>query len=47
MECVPHKLSEQEFWTQFFQSHYFHLDHLYSGQSGLFADIAKHEENGG
>ena len=28
LQHVPHNLSETEFWTKFFQSHYFHRDRL-------------------
>lgn len=40
-ETVPHKLSEAQFWTKFFQSHYFHRDRINTGSKDLFTDCAK------
>ncbi|KAJ6221021.1 hypothetical protein RDWZM_006833 [Blomia tropicalis] len=42
-ECVPTKLSEEEFWQRFFQSHYFHRDRI-SSMKDFFHDCAKHDE---
>nr|CAD7400591.1 unnamed protein product [Timema poppensis] len=41
LEYVPHKLSESEFWTKFFQSHYFHRDRINTGTKDLFTECAK------
>ncbi|CAB3374326.1 Hypothetical predicted protein [Cloeon dipterum] len=41
MEYVPHKMSESEFWTKFFQSHYFHRDRIHSGNKDIFTECAK------
>ena len=45
-EYVPDKLSEAEFWTKFFQSHYFHRDRINLTSKDLFADCAKSDEQG-
>ena len=41
MEHVPIKLSETDFWTKFFQSHYFHRDRIHAGIKDLFTECAK------
>ena len=34
--------SEQEFWTKFFQSHYFHRDRVHAqGTTDIFVECAK------
>ncbi|KAI1297311.1 General transcription factor IIH subunit 1 [Halotydeus destructor] len=45
-ENVPHKLSESEFWTKFFQSHYFHRDRVFAGSNkgDFFAECARFDE---
>lgn len=39
-EYVPDKMQESEFWTKFFQSHYFHRDRIVSGKD-LFSECGK------
>lgn len=47
-DYVPHRLSDSEFWTRFFQSHYFHRDRVLTGASSskndLFADCDQSDE---
>lgn len=40
-EHVPAKLSESEFWTKFFQSHYFHRDRIMAGTKDIFTECGK------
>ncbi|CAG5125187.1 unnamed protein product [Candidula unifasciata] len=43
-EAVPHLVSESEFWTRFFQSHYFHRDRHALASKDIFTECAKIDE---
>lgn len=44
-ECVPAKLTESEFWTKFFQSHYFHRDQVSSGLKDIFVECGRIDDS--
>lgn len=44
-ECVPLKLSESEFWTKFFQSHYYHRDRITTGLKDIFVECGKIDDS--
>ncbi|KAI1733133.1 tRNA synthetase class II core domain (G, h, p, S and t) domain-containing protein [Ditylenchus destructor] len=45
LELVPHEMNDQEFWTKFFQSHYFHRERSAEvNPNDPFADCVKMDE---
>lgn len=40
-ENVPAKMTESEFWTKFFQSHYFHRDRIAGATKDIFAECGR------
>lgn len=44
LEYVPDQMSEEDFWKQFFQSHYFHRDRINIAKDELFADCARQDD---
>ena len=46
LEYVPSHLTESEFWTRFFQSHYFHRDRINFSNKDLFAECAQNDDHG-
>lgn len=44
LEHVPDKLTEAEFWTRFFQSHYFHRDRINTSTKDIFSECVKIDE---
>lgn len=46
-DLVPDQLTEQDFWTRFFQSHYFHRERAVDRSAeNIFGDSAMLEEKG-
>ncbi|KAK9891589.1 hypothetical protein WA026_015549 [Henosepilachna vigintioctopunctata] len=44
LDNVPAKLSESQFWTKFFQSHYFHRDRKYAESKDIFTECGKMDD---
>ncbi|CAG9856270.1 unnamed protein product [Phyllotreta striolata] len=44
IDNVPSKLSESQFWTKFFQSHYFHRDRKYAESKDIFTECGKMDD---
>nr|CAG4649250.1 EOG090X04EN [Scapholeberis mucronata] len=44
IKCVPHKMSEEDFWKKFFSSHYLHRDKNITDAKDLFTDCGKQDE---
>nr|XP_053633417.1 general transcription factor IIH subunit 1-like isoform X1 [Cherax quadricarinatus] len=42
-EYVPHRMTEPEFWTLFFQSHYYSV-HTTSSMENVFSECSKHDD---
>lgn len=45
VDCVPLKLTESEFWTKFFQSHYYHRDRITAGLKDIFVECGKIDDS--
>jgi transcription initiation factor TFIIH subunit 1 len=45
IESVPLKLSESEFWTRFFQSHYIHRDRITTGLKDIFVECGRIDDS--
>ena len=45
-ENVPAKMTDEEFWSKFFQSHYYHRDRVFtsSAKGDIFAECAKEDD---
>nr|CAH7730426.1 unnamed protein product [Callosobruchus chinensis] len=44
IDNVPSKLTESQFWTKFFQSHYFHRDRKYAESKDIFTECGKMDD---